>query len=140
MSGAQIAAEVTAALASLGSEVGAGAFDVSIIRMVPAPPPPPPDPLPDPPPPPPAPIPPWELPAVVEQAIPVVANVMMYSRSLIDGTLIKDGDRRVMIAANGPVPSTSDRLRIAGTDYSIVNVEPYEPQGVVLYFEVQARV
>jgi hypothetical protein len=46
----------------------------------------------------------------------------------------------VMIAADGPVPTTADKLRIAGKDYSIVNVEPYEPQGVVLYYVAQARV
>jgi hypothetical protein len=122
MSGAQIAAEVTAALAGLASEIGNGSFPITLLRPQGNP------------------ATPWEPSIWDDEEVPLIGNVMMYRRSLIDGTLIKDGDRRVMIAANGPVPSTSDRLRIAGTDYSIVNVEPYEPQGVVLYFNVQARV
>jgi hypothetical protein len=121
MSGQQIQQEVTAALASLAGEVGSGVFDVAIIRTTGNP------------------AQPWEAPTGTE-TIPVVANVMRYSRALVDGTLIMAGDRRVMVAANGPVPNQTDRLRINGIDYSIVNVMPYDPQGVVLYFEVQARV
>jgi hypothetical protein len=122
MSGAQIASEVTIALASLASEVGDGAFDVAIIRASGTP------------------AQPWE-PPTASTTIPVVANVQMYSRNLVDGTLIKAGDRRVMIAAdNGAIPTTTDRLRIAGVDHSIVSVEDYAPQGVSLYFICQARV
>jgi hypothetical protein len=122
MSGAQIVAEVTAALASLANEVGDGAFDVSIIRTTGSP------------------AQPWEAPTGTT-TLPVVANVQMYSRNLVDGTLIKAGDRRVMIAAdNGAIPTTTDRLRIAGVDHSIVSVEDYAPQGVSLYYIVQARV
>ncbi len=121
MSGASIASEVTIALASLASEVGDGVFDVAIIRPTGDP------------------AQPWLAPTSSD-TIPVVANVQMYSRNLVDGTLIQAGDRKVMIAADGPVPTTADKLRIAGKDYSIVNVEPYEPQGVALYYIVQARV
>ena len=122
MSGASIAAEVTAALQGLASEVGDGAFDVSIIRTTGAA------------------ANPWEAPTGTV-TLPVTAYVSRYSRALVDGTLIKDGDRRVMIAAdNGTVPTTTDRLRIAGVDHSIVSVEDYAPQGVSLYYIVQARV
>lgn len=121
MSGAQIQAEVTAALASLASEVGDGSFAVSIVRPSGAP------------------SQPWEAPTS-STTIPVVANVQMYAQSQIDGTLIQQGDRRVMIAADGPIPTTADKLRIGGKDYSVVNVMPYDPQGIPLYHIVQARV
>jgi hypothetical protein len=122
MSGASIASEVLTALASLASEVGDGAFDVSIIRTTSAP------------------ANPWDAPGVTA-TFAVTAYVSNYAKNLVDGTLIKAGDRRVMIAAdNGTVPTTTDRLRIGGVDHIIVSVEDYAPQGVSLYYVVQARV
>jgi hypothetical protein len=58
---------------------------------------------------------------------------------MIDGTLIRAEDRRVMVAVGTTVPLVSDRLRIGTTTYQIVSVMETAPSGVALFYEVQAR-
>lgn len=119
MSGASIAAEVQAALQEVATEVGSGEFVVTLIRTAQA-------------------ANPWDAAgATTETDIP--AMVQEYPINLIDGTLIRQGDRKVMMSATGLVPTTADTLRISGKEYAIVMVKPYEPSGVPLYIEVQAR-
>ena len=128
MSGASIAAEVNAALASLAPEIGSGAFSIVLLRSVISE------------------DTPWAARAKLNnpEAYPpeeftLAGNVQEYARSLVDGTLIKQGDRRVMLSATGEKPTTSDSLRIGDREFQIINVMEIAPQGVPLYYEVQAR-
>ena len=123
MSGASIAAEVAQALSDVARDVGTGEFIVTLIEK------------------PNNPATPWdtgyygepteyELPAIVSD----------FPQTMIDGTLIQQGDRRVMLAATGPKPSTSGTLNILGTVYRIISVRETGPSGVPLYYFAQCRV
>ena len=123
MSGASIAAEVAQALSDVARDVGVGEFSVTLIKA------------------PANPATPWdtgyygepteyELPAIVSD----------FPQTMIDGTLIQTGDRRVMLAATGPKPSTDDNLNILGTAYRIISVRETGPSGVPLYYFAQCRV
>jgi hypothetical protein len=69
------------------------------------------------------------------------AAVLEYTARDIDGTLVKVGDRRVVISTTGLAiePTTQDRLVIGGEEMGIVRVMKMSPAGVNVYFEVQAR-
>ena len=66
-----------------------------------------------------------------------------YRLEVIDGTLVQRGDRRFMLALEDetvvPQPG-DDQLVVGGQVLAIVNAEPFQPGGVPLYFDVQARV
>ena len=119
MSGAQIAGEVHAALGSLAAELGSGAFSITLVRPAER-------------------ANPWGA-AGAENTFELVGNVQMYAKSEIDGTLIQAGDRKVMVSASGERPLASDNLRIDDKTHQIVSVDELSPQGVALYYTVQAR-
>ena len=120
MTGPQIAAEVAAALAEAAGATGNGQR-ASLIR--PAAPP----------------VNPWDAPAGAPTEHPVWAIAEAYSKSMVDGTLIRAEDRRVMIEATGLEPTTADRLKIGAVEYEIVRVDPEAPAGVALFFVCQCR-
>lgn len=120
MSGADIAAEVTAALAEASGAVGDGA-QATLIRPGAQP------------------QTPWDAPggAPTPQAVWTIAEA--YRQDMVDGTLIRAEDRRVMLEPVTPAPTTADRLSIGGTEYAIVAVQPEAPAGVALYYICQCR-
>lgn len=121
MSGAFIAAEVDAALREVAGDVGSGSFTVTIKRTDGGS------------------STPWGgvESTVIEFEAP--AMVSMYPKALVDGTLIRTEDRRVFLSATGVAPTVDDKASFDGCDYSILNVTPYAPSGVPLYYELQAR-
>lgn len=121
MSGADIAAEVAAALREVGRETGAGEFIAMLIRPATQP------------------ANPWDPPAGEPTEHPVAVMVEQYAQNLIDGTLIRAEDRHVMMEAAGITPTTADRLQIGADEYSILAVMPEAPGGVALYFTCQCR-
>lgn len=122
MSGAQIALEVAAALQEVARDVGDGEFLVTLTQTASAP------------------ANPWDADASTDTATQLPAMISDFPQSMIDGTLIQQGDRRVMIAATGPTPTTADTLTIGGKVHRIINVRSTTPSGVPLYYEIQARV
>lgn len=70
------------------------------------------------------------------------ALLLSYGKTEIDGTLVQRQDRKLLVAAEGltvaPVPV--DKIRIGGVTFDIVSVMPFDPGGVAVYFEVQARI
>ena len=123
MSGAQIAAEVAQALSEVASDVGNGEFLVTLVQGQANP------------------ATPWDTGYYGEaDTFELPAIVSDFPQTMIDGTLIQQGDRRVMMAATGPKPSTADRLTVNGTTYRIISVRESGPSGVPLYYWVQARV
>lgn len=121
MSGASIAAEVAVALTEVASDVGDGEFVATLTRTNSAP------------------VNPWDTDSSTTETFDIPALVQMYPRDMIDGTLIRAEDRKVMLAANGEKPTTADTLTISGADYEIMKVDETAPSGVPLYYEVQAR-
>ncbi len=121
MTGAAIAAEIDAALLDVARDVGDGTYAVTLIE--------------------PAPLPanPWDTPSGTVTEHEVAAMLSRYPKGMIDGTLIRASDKRMMLSATGPVPETSWRVEVAGVSYAVVTVTPYQPAGVPLYIECQLR-
>lgn len=121
MTGAAIAAEIDAALREVAIDVGAGDYAVTLVQ--------------------PAPLPanPWDAPSGAAVEHEVAAMLSRYPKSMIDGSLIRATDKRMMLSATGPVPETSWRAVVAGVSYAILTVTPYQPAGVPLYIECQLR-
>jgi hypothetical protein len=122
MSAAQIQAEIEAALREVARDTGDGEFLVTLTEPSTGP------------------VTPWSSTSPTAGAKhEVPAMIGRFSRNMIDGTLIRATDKRVMIAGTAPKPLTSWRVTIAGQVHSIVNVMELAPAGEPLYFEVQAR-
>lgn len=66
------------------------------------------------------------------------AAVLAYPQKFIDGTLIRQGDRRALMAATVE-PQAGDALAWQGSDLSIVAVRPVDPAGVAVLYEAQVR-
>lgn len=83
---------------------------------------------------------PWGEIGAAETPYPLVIVTEAYSQGVVDGTLVRADDLRVMAEATGPVtPSTAHKLRIGGVDHAIVAARPLAPGGVVLMWELQCR-
>lgn len=121
MSGASIAAEVSAALAEVASDVGSGAFFVTLKVCGGGP------------------DNPWDTDISTATEYEVPAAVFEYPSTMIDGTLIQQGDRKIMMSATSAKPTVADRIAVGAVDYAIINVMETAPSGVALYYEVQAR-
>jgi hypothetical protein len=73
---------------------------------------------------------------------PVVAAIMDYPRKDVDGTLIRQGDKRAVVAAYGlsinPLPSDTF-TDAAGRDHVIMDVRGVSPGGIVVIWNMQLR-
>lgn len=76
------------------------------------------------------------VPAVT--AIPIVAVVVDYDARSIDGTLIRQGDRRAYVDSS-QAPRQSDALLWQGTTLTVVAVRPLAPAGTPVLYEAQLR-
>lgn len=122
MSGASIAAEIEAALGEVARDTGDSAFVVTLTEPSTGP------------------TTPWSGTSPVPGAThEVPAMIGRFARNMIDGTLIRATDKRVMIAGTAPKPLTNWTVTIDGQVHAIVNVVEVAPAGVALYYEVQAR-
>ncbi len=61
------------------------------------------------------------------------------SLGLIDGTLVRTGDTKLMVAAESTAPTTADKITLNGKAREVVIVEPFAPGGQPVYFEVLLR-
>jgi hypothetical protein len=82
---------------------------------------------------------PWGAGAATETDTPLRAVIGSYDRRLVDGSLVRADDLRVMVEAGPVEPSTADTLKIGGVAHSIVSVRPTSPGGVALMWELQCR-
>lgn len=121
MSGAQIAEEVNAALAEASIATGDGTYTVILLEPAAQP------------------TDPWDTPAGAPTQHEVNAIISDYPLTMIDGTLIRQGDKRLMVSATGPAPKVNWRVTSSGVTYAILSVREIGPGGVALYYELQAR-
>ena len=121
MSGAQIAAEVHAALAEASIATGDGVYPVTLLEPATQP------------------ANPWDSPAGAPIEHEVNAVISDYPLSMIDDTLIRQGDKRMMLSATVVAPKVNWRVISGGVNYAILSVREIGPGGVALYYEVQAR-
>ena len=58
----------------------------------------------------------------------------------IDGTLIRTGDKRLILSAVGiTAPAVDDTVTIGGTVYTVKVVKPLAPAGTVVMYELNLR-
>ena len=64
-----------------------------------------------------------------------------YEQSDIDGTLIRQDDRRLYVAANiAIVPQTGDTITLFdGKVLGVVTSAPFSPAGIIVFYEIQCR-
>ena len=63
-----------------------------------------------------------------------------YEQKDIDGTLVKEGDQRVLMAPSLAIsPQTNDQLEIGTVTWTVVASRPLNPAGTLLLHEVQIR-
>lgn len=68
-----------------------------------------------------------------------------YRASEIDGTLIKKGDKKFMLAAldltgaEMMAPKVGDTLVMTDGGWGVATVEPFSPAGLAIYFNLQLR-
>lgn len=123
MSGADIAAEVAAALREAGAEVGTGSPLIATLTKTPR----------------------RQNPGDPDPGPPVNHSVAVliseYDRRHVDGTQIQAQDRRVLMEAVGigVVPLPGDKLTVGGTVYNVITAMPLDPGGVAIMYEVQCR-
>lgn len=71
----------------------------------------------------------------------VIVVIMDYRNSEIDGTLVKQGDKRIYLSTDGltVTPATTDTITLESVVHLIIDVRPLSPGGTVVYYEIQAR-
>lgn len=62
-----------------------------------------------------------------------------YSAVERSGTLIEEGDVKLLIAATVAAPTTADRIEVQGVTYALQSVEPIQPGPDVLVYQARGR-
>lgn len=85
---------------------------------------------------------PWEAPETETKEYPCIAIVLSYHESVLAGSTIHAGDKKIIVAAKGLEiePTMTDVVLCNGVAYNIVNVETVAPAGVPIVYRLQARV
>ena len=82
-----------------------------------------------------------QYPDAVTVTYPGAAILKSYSIKEIDGSVLQQGDRKILLALDDPgvVPATIDNLDVLGVLYAIQDVKPADPAGMAILYEIQAR-
>lgn len=85
---------------------------------------------------------PWEPPTVTDVTYSALALILEYDSREIDGSIIQQNDRKVMIPSKGiPVlPSMADIIKVGETDYSVQNIKTLAPANEPIIYTLQIRV
>lgn len=72
---------------------------------------------------------------------PVKALFTQFAKRDIDGELILQTDKRVLIAASAldAAPGTQDKIVDGGTEYQVINTETVQPGDTAILYMVQVR-
>lgn len=71
---------------------------------------------------------------------PGTGALIGYKQRDIDGTLIKHGDQRLLLAPQIEVaPKTGDTVTVGAKDYNVVDVGVVAPAGVAVIYKLQLR-
>lgn len=84
---------------------------------------------------------PWDPQAGSPIEYPCTVVMTYYSDALLGGTSIKQGDKKIILAAADLpiVPQTTDKINVDGETFVIVNVKKIAPARTPLVYEIQAR-
>jgi hypothetical protein len=72
---------------------------------------------------------------------PVSGLIMEYDSKDIDGSVIKIGDKKVLMTASDttPEPTSDYTLTMGDKDWAVINCNPIAPAGLAIVYEVQVR-
>lgn len=72
---------------------------------------------------------------------PVDGLVVEYESKDIDGSLIKLGDKKILMTASDttPEPTSDYTLTMSSIDWAVINCNPIAPAGLAIVYEVQVR-
>jgi hypothetical protein len=78
---------------------------------------------------------------VTETSYSITGAVFDYPQRVIDGTLIQQGDKKVLVSAEGLTvdPDVDDAVNIATVDHTIVVAKKISPADEDVLWELQAR-
>lgn len=74
---------------------------------------------------------------VTESTITLVET--SYSMTNRDDSLIQQGDKIWFVSTAGESPAKPDEIRLDGQTYQLIDVQPLNPGGTDLMFEIHAR-
>ena len=77
----------------------------------------------------------------IDESYPCSGIITNYESKDVDGTLIKTGDKRVLLSYTKgmPEPNTDHILTINGLNWPIINCQPIEPGGTAVLYDIQVR-
>jgi hypothetical protein len=84
---------------------------------------------------------PWKVSTATDSSITVRGILDDFRAAEVDGTVVKAGDRRYMLAASGMtlVPQPGDALTEDGDIFRVVQVQAVRPAGTDLLYILQVR-
>ncbi len=84
---------------------------------------------------------PWAAPESSIVEYPCKAVVSNYSESVLNGSAIKQGDKKIIVAASGLAiePAVTDVIVCNSVAYNIVAVSVVSPAGTPIIYVLQAR-
>lgn len=79
--------------------------------------------------------------AVTSTNYSITAAVFDYPAKMIDGTMIQQGDKKVLVSAQGLTvdPDVDDAVTIASVDHTVVRARKISPAGEIVIWELQVR-
>jgi len=77
-------------------------------------------------------------PVITETDTSITLVELNYSLTNRNESLVQTGDKIWLVQA-AAAPSSSDKIELDGTRYSMVDIQPVSPGATTLLFEVQAR-
>lgn len=83
---------------------------------------------------------PWN-PTQTDTDYTVTLVVIDYENKDVDGTLIRQTDRHVLVSPDGLTvePTTADSVVVDGATLAIINVKPLNPAGTLVMYDLQCR-
>lgn len=82
---------------------------------------------------------PWEPSAQTEATNATHAILLSYEDHVVNGTSILAGDVKAMTPATVTEPAVGDYVIVNGERYRVVSVQPSQPGGVAIYYNLQLR-
>lgn len=79
-------------------------------------------------------------PEVPGQDVPGVGALFGYKQEYIDGSTVRHGDQRLLVAPQIAVePMTGYTVTVGGVTYNVVNVDRVSPAGIPVLYKLQLR-
>ena len=82
---------------------------------------------------------PWSPSSAATDPISVFVVQENYRNTEIDGSLIRSGDKKLLMEPEVVFPKTGDIISVQGVEHRVESVSAESPSGLAVMFEVQVR-